>query len=298
MSTRLNLLNFFLKWILHPVLSRVDPKNPAKLRKWLDKPLEWRFRPPRGTVVVKGEIGGVNVLHIDADKHNNGTLLYLHGGAYIFGSAQTHCRLVAHICELCGLKGLSVNYRLAPENPFPAAIDDAFAVYQEMITSGTKKIILAGDSAGGGLCLALLAKILAENLPQPAGIVVFCPWIDLTLSGKSMESNEKTDYLLPPKQVRAARDFYAPDDFKNPYASPIFADFTSAAPVLMFASTTEVLLDDAVSMTEKLQSSDVDVTLHIYGKTPHVWQLFHGSLPEADQSLSQTREFIERVLRP
>ncbi|MCF6304127.1 MAG: alpha/beta hydrolase [Rhodobacteraceae bacterium] len=296
MSTRLKILNFLLKWALHPILSRVDPKNPAKLRKWLDKPLEWRFRPLRGSTVIEAEMRGVNVLHINADKHNNGTLLYLHGGAYVFGSAQTHCRLVAHICDLCGLKGLSVNYRLAPENPFPAAIDDAFAVYQEMIASGTKNIILAGDSAGGGLALALLAKILAEAMPQPAGIVVFSPWTDLTLSGKSMKSNEKTDYVLPPKQVRAARDFYVPDDFKNPYASPVFANFENAAPVLIFASTTEVLLDDAVAMTKKLQNNNVDVMLHIYEKTPHVWPLFHGSLPEADQTLNQVREFIQRVL--
>ncbi len=297
MSTQLNILNFFLKRGLHPILSRVNPKNPAKLRAWLDKPLEWRFRPKRGSVVVKGKMRGVNVLHIDADRHDNGTLLYLHGGAYVFGSAQTHCRLVAHICDLCGLKGLSVNYRLAPEKPFPAAIDDAFAVYQEMIASGTKNIILAGDSAGGGLGLALLAKILEENLPRPAGVVVFSPWTDLTLSGDSLKSNEKTDYVLPPKQVRAARDFYAPDDFKNPHASPVFANFKNSPPVLMFASTTEVLLDDAVGMAKNLQGSNVDVTLHIYEKTPHVWQLFHGSLPEADQSLGQTKEFIQRILQ-
>lgn len=298
MSLRLGILNFFLKWTVRPVLNVVKPNNPAKLRPWLDKPLEWGFRPTKAAVILADQMSGMNVpvLRIKNGDDSNGTLLYLHGGAYIFGSTRTHARLVAHICELCGLSGLSVNYRLAPEHPFPAALDDAFAVYQTMLAEGTENIILAGDSAGGGLTLALLAKILLEDLPKPRCVVAFSPWTDLTLASDSMSANDKTEFLLPPHQIRQARDFYAPNDYKNPLASPLFANFENAPPVLIFCSNTEVLRDDAVGIVKNMQESGVDVTLKTYDKTPHVWVLCHGCLPEADRALSETKAFIDACL--
>ncbi len=299
MSVRLRILNFFLKWTFRPILNRVSSKNPAKLRPWLDKPFIWGLRPAKSAEITYGRLSGLDVpvLKIKNGKTGNGTLFYLHGGAYIFGSTKTHARLVAHLCGLCGLKGLSVNYRVAPEHPFPAALEDALAVYKTILADGSKNIILSGDSAGGGLALALLAKILSEGIHPPEGIVTFSPWTDMSLSGKSMITNDKTDYLLPPHQIRQARDFYAPNDVDNPFASPILADFTNAPPALIFASNSEVLFDDAAGIAKNMQSTNVDVTLKIYDKTPHVWVLGHGRLPEADRAIEQTCAFITRVLQ-
>ena len=280
------------------MLSRVTPDNPAKMRKWLDRPLELMLRPARGAVVSDDHMSDshVPVLRIENGDSSNGTLLYLHGGAYIFGTAKTHRRIVAHICALSGLKGISVNYRLAPEDPFPAAVDDAFAVYKAMLAEGTKNIIIAGDSAGGGLTFALLAKILSEGLRQPDGIVAFSPWTDLSLSGESMKTNDKTEYMLPPHQIKVARDFYAPVDFNNPLASPVLANFETAPPVLIFVGDTEVLRDDAISIAKNMRVSGVDVTLNIYHRTPHVWQIAHGWLPEANKAMVEVQEFIKKTL--
>ncbi len=299
MSVRLNIFNFLLKWTLRPVLNRVNTNNPARLRPWLNKSLEWGLRPARGVKIKATRMSAldVSVLQIENGNSDNGTMLYLHGGAYIFGSATTHRRFVAHICGLCGLKGISLNYRLAPEYPFPAGLEDAVAVYKEILASGVQNIILAGDSAGGGLTLCLLARVLSENLPKPVGIVVFSPWTDMTISSKSMITNDKTEYMLPPHQIRNARDYYAPDDFKNPLASPLFANFTGAPPVLIFASKSEVLLDDAVGVANNMKASNVDVALNLYENTPHVWILGHGRLPEADRAMAETQEFINRVLQ-
>jgi len=298
-SGRLKFLNFILKWTVRPVLSRVSSKNPARLRPWLDKPLEWVFRPRRGVQISEAKISNLDVpvMYIENGESPNGTLLYLHGGAYVFGSARTHRKLVSHICGLSRLKGISVNYRLAPENPFPAAIDDAFAVYMSLITQGVKNIIIAGDSAGGGLALALLGKILAADVEKPAGLVAFSPWTDFTLSSVSMSENDRSEYLLPPRQIRQAREFVAPKDHKNPLVSPIFANFKNAPPVLIFVGSGEVLLDDATGIADNIRDSGALVTLSIYKSTPHVWVMGHGFLPEANAAMAETAAFIKQVLQ-
>lgn len=262
----------------------------------------WMFRVGRGTEITEDTMpdDGVSVLKITNGASQNGVLLYLHGGAYVFGSAQTHKRIVAHMVRLAGMTGISVNYRLAPEHKFPAALDDAISVYQEILTRGTSadKIIIAGDSAGGGLALALLGRILAEGLPKPAGLFAFSPWTDLTLSGESMETNDRSEYLLPPKRIREARDFYCPEGQENPQASPLFADFRNAPPVLLFVGSTEVLRDDSIRIAEQMKQSGVDVQLNIYENTPHVWPIFHGKLLEADQAMSEVAIFIRSILKP
>ncbi len=292
MSIRLTLTNFLLRTIERRALARI--KEPTKIRRRMEFQTRLFFRPKRGTAISREALafGQSSVSALKIGSGDQGALLYLHGGAYIFGSAKTHRRFAAKLAEDNALTAYSVNYRLAPEHPFPAAIDDALTAYQALLGRGLKNITIAGDSAGGGLALALLHIILAKGLPAPRAVVAFSPLTDQTMQSQSLKENAKSEAMLPAERMGEVRDMYITEDFKNPLASPLFGDFKNAPPVFLSVGTREILRDDTLAMAAKLRAQNVPVTLEILENAPHVWPFFHGRLPEADATLKKLQTFL------
>ncbi|MBT2481399.1 alpha/beta hydrolase [Streptomyces sp. ISL-94] len=251
---------------------------------------------PEGVATRRAVLGGRPALElIPAGTSGPGRLLYLHGGGYVIGSPDTHAGLAGELAHRARLRAVSVDYRLAPEHPFPAAVDDGLAAYRELLATGTdpRDIVVAGDSAGGGLSIAMLIAAREAGLPQPAAVVVFSPWADLTLTGGSMRSKEDADPIFTEADVRAYADLYlGAADRAHPLASPVFADLTGLPPLLVQAGANEVLLDDAVRLAGRAGADDVEVTLEVGPGLPHVFQLHYGRLDEADAALDHAARFL------
>jgi acetyl esterase/lipase len=223
-------------------------------------------------------------------------LLYLHGGGYIACSPETHRPLVASLA--CRIRGRAFvpRYRLAPEYPFPAALDDAMAAYRYLLDVervAPAQIVIAGDSAGGGLALALALAIRDAAWPSPAGLVTFCPWTDLAATGESLDENTERCAMFAGDTIRRAARFYVGDaDPMLPSISPLYGDFHGLPPMLVHAREDEVLRDDAIRVAEVARRAGVDVELQLWPHVPHVWQFFAAVLPEARASLAAATRFI------
>lgn len=251
---------------------------------------------PEGVVTRRTVLGGRPTLELEpAEASGRGRLLYLHGGGYVIGSPDTHAGLVGELARRAGLRATSVDYRLAPEHLFPAAVDDGLAAYRELLASGTdpRDLVMAGDSAGGGLSIATLLAAREAGLPQPAAVVVFSPWADLTLTGGSIRSKESADPIFTEADVRAYADHYVgAGDRAHPLASPVFADLTGLPPLLVQVGANEVLLDDAVRLAGRAGADGVEVTLEVGPGLPHVFQHHYGRLDEADAALDRAARFL------
>ncbi|WP_340375042.1 alpha/beta hydrolase [Streptomyces sp. SS7] len=251
---------------------------------------------PAGVVTRRTVLGGRPALELEpAEVSGHGRLLYLHGGGYAVGSPDTHEGLIGELARRVGLRALSVDYRLAPEHRFPAAVDDGLAAYRELLDAGIdpRDLVIAGDSAGGGLSIATLLAARDAGLPQPAAVVVFSPWVDLTLGGESMRSKQGADPLFIEADLRAFADLYVgAGDRARPLASPLFADLTGLPPLLVQVGANEVLLDDAVRLAGRAGADDVEVTLEVGPGLPHVFQLQYGRLDEADAALDRAARFL------
>ncbi len=226
-----------------------------------------------------------------------GVLLYLHGGAYLLGSPQSHRDLVARLSAAAGLPALLIDYRLAPEHVFPAALDDALTAYQWLLEQGypADQIALAGDSAGGGLTLALLQTVRDRHLPQPAGAALFSPWSDLAGTVKSRRAQEAVDPIFSANTINALAHFSAgAEDLGNPLLSPLYADFRGFPPLRIDVGRDEVLLDDSLLVAEHARAADVPVELTVWDDLWHVFQQFAAILPEGRQSLEQMGSFLRR----
>jgi acetyl esterase/lipase len=232
--------------------------------------------------------------HLAADE----IMYYLHGGGYVIGSINTHQRLIATIARKMKVKGFAINYRLSPEYPFPAAVEDALKGYEFLLKQGysSKKIFIAGDSAGGGLAIATLLELKKKSIPLPCAVVCISPWVDLEGTGNSHTINAATEKLLDIRSVHRWGKAYAGNEsLRHPQISPIYADLTGLPPLLIQVSTSELLLDDAVRLHEKAVSSGVDSTLEKWNGLVHVWQV-HTFLPEAKKAISNIAAFANRYL--
>ena len=232
-------------------------------------------------------------------SRTDATLLYLHGGGYVIGSFTSHRGLVARLGQAASMRTMAVDYRLAPEHPFPAAIDDAVTAYQWLLDSGTPpdRIFFAGDSAGGGLVVATMLRCKARNIPLPRAAVLFSPFADMGTTGQSLVDNRDRDFVVTEGVAPGMAETYlAGADATSPEASPIYGDLAGLPPILIQVSSHEVLLDDSLRLLRAAILVDVQVHLRVYQGLPHVWQLFTGMLDEGQAALEEAGAFFDKHL--
>jgi len=233
-----------------------------------------------------------------ASKQN--VLLYLHGGGYCVGSINTHRGLVSHIAAAAETRALLIDYRLAPENPFPAAVQDSSAAYQWLVSQGVAAadMVVAGDSAGGGLTLATLVSLREKGIPLPAAAVLISPWVDLAITGDTIISNAEIDPMVTRQGLAEMAAAYAGDsDPRTPLASPLYADLTGLPPLLIHVGTAEILLDDATRLAARAREAGVEIILNTAEDMCHVWHFFTSMLPEALEAIEEIALFMRKHLR-
>jgi epsilon-lactone hydrolase len=274
----------------------------AKVRSSIGKPRSRVLKIPPGWRVGPLTADGLTFEITDkatlSGLRDDLAVLYFHGGGYFFGSPQTHRQLALDMARHCDAPVFSLAYRLAPEHRFPAALDDAVAAYRWLANAfPQRRIILAGDSAGGGLALDTALEARDRGLAMPAAIITFSPWTDLTLTGPSVDSNNRSCAMFTAKGVREAAKYYLGNaDPRDPRASPLYADLRGLPPHLIFASTDEVLRDDSTRFAAKAHEQGVAVELHLVPGVPHVWPIFARILPEGRESLRQVQAFVARTV--
>ncbi len=256
---------------------------------------------PRGVAISETYAGGVRAYWHDAEGGAmDRALLYVHGGGYVIGSPRSHERLCGHLAKTLGCRVLNVDYRLAPEHPHPAAVEDALSVYRWLLAQGyaAEHIAISGDSAGGGLTLATLIAIREAGLPQPAGAVPMSPWTDLEGTGESMISRAEVDLLVGKEGlVGMASAFLGPNgNWHDPLAAPLYADFTGVCPLYIQVGGDETLLDDSTRVAEKAKAAGVDVKLDVFPEMQHVFQASVGNMPEATDAVARIGEWLRPKL--
>jgi acetyl esterase/lipase len=255
---------------------------------------------PAGVTVTAAALGGVPTAEITIDGiEPRRVVLYFHGGVYVLGDAFQAAGLASQVGRRTRAKVISVDYRLGPEDPFPAAVDDALAAYEALLDGGTdpSDIAFAGESAGGGLAVATLVNARDHGLPRPAAAYVMSPYADLTLAGTSMETKAGADPLLSRENLQArVPDYTAGQDAAAGLISPVFADLSGLPPLIIQAGSHEVLLDDAVRLARQAAAADVEVTLDITPGVPHVFQAYYAILDEAAAALDRAGQLLSAHL--
>jgi len=257
--------------------------------------------PPAHVVVTETEVGGVPGRWVQPPEADAATILHFHAGGYVMGSSYGHRALGAWYAEAAGARVLLPDYRLAPEHPYPAALDDALAAYRALVDDGVDpaRLVVSGDSAGGGLALALVLALRDAGDPLPAGVVTMSPFADLSLSGDSMEARAALDPLVAEETLGQCAAAYLQhgEDPADPRVSPVFADYAGFPPMLMQVGTSEVLQDDTLRIAEKARSIGVDVTLQVGYQMVHIYQMFadRDDVPEARRDLEAAGAFVRAV---
>ncbi len=291
-SLRSRLLNFYLrttqKRALHPdtpIIARRQKVDRASKNPKVISDVEV-------TPVSLGSVKGEWVVPSTIESHR--VILYFHGGGYCFGSTQARRPLVARIAAAAGARALSIDYRLAPEHPFPAALDDAISAYRWLLGKGTSPqgIVLVGDSAGGGLALSACMALRDGGAPLPAAVVCLSPWTDLSMSGWSILRQAQADPTVTYRTLAVcARHYLKNTNPTNPFASPLFGDFHNLPPLLVHVGSKEILLDDATRISDKADAAGINASVEVFDGMPHVFQA-HASLPETKGSISRIGSFI------
>lgn len=240
---------------------------------------------------------GLNAMWFTPRKCNEDrVILYFHGGGYCTGSVRTHKAMIARIARASACKALGVDYRLAPEHSYPAALEDAITAYKGLRKEGYTNIFLAGDSAGGGLSMAMMLKLRDAGEPMPAGAVLISPWVDLTMSGESIETKSNLDPLIDPIVLKTfAARYYGDEDPRHPHISPLFGDLHDLPPVMIQVGGHEVILDDSTRLAKKLKKAGNDVDLSIWDNMFHVWHYLGGILPEAGDAIRAIGRYIRDI---
>jgi len=240
--------------------------------------------------------GGVPAEWISvAETSGERVVLYLHGGGYVVGSLKTHRELASRIARAAKARTLLIDYRLAPEHPHPAALDDSVAAYRWLLSKGIAPahIVIGGDSAGGGLTVATLVALRDAGEPLPAAAVCLSPWVDLAGTGESMKTRAEIDPLVTSEGIRwMARLYAGKADLQTPLISPLYAGLHKLPPILVQVGTAEILLDDATRLAERAKATGVDVVLEPWEDMIHVWHYFASLLPEGQQAIDRIGEYI------
>lgn len=256
-----------------------------------------------GATVRARELGGVTALEISPHEgviDDTSTILYFHGGAFVAGSARSSIGFASEISRRTGVRVVSVDYKLAPEHPFPAALEDAVSAYRGLLEAGvpSANIALFGESAGGNLAASLLLAIKQDKLPMPASAVLVSPWMDLGLTGRSFDTKSAHDPALTENALRSRAVQYLGSVLPtDPLASPSFADLTGLPPLLVQAGSNEILLSDALTFGARAAEHEVDVTIQITGGVPHVFPSFFPILEEAERAMDSISRFYRDTLR-
>jgi epsilon-lactone hydrolase len=258
------------------------------------------FPVPDGTEVEPATLGGVKGDWVVArGARRDAAVLYLHGGGYTVGSPLSHRHLVAAIGAAAGVSVFAPDYRLAPEHPFPAAVDDAVAAYKGLIDSGiaANKIAIMGDSAGGGLTIATLVAARDKGLPMPACAAAISPWADLTQSSEAYRTRTARDPMITKDGLDAmAAHYLGGADARTPLASPVFADLKGLPPLLIQVGTDEALYEDTTALTARAEAAGVDVSTESWGGMVHVWHAFHPILTEGRDAIARIGSFVKNHL--
>lgn len=278
------------------------PINLARLRAMTKNPPRSALAVPSGYTVenLRNEHG----LEFDvADSSSprkippSSIVLYLHGGGYLFGSPKTHRQVLIAMAKAFQAPVYGLDYRLAPEHPFPAAVEDAAKAYEWLLIRHPEAaIVLAGDSAGAGLAIATAVGVRDGGMKQPKAIVAFSPYSDLAVTGASVEANAKSCAMFTPRGVREAAAMYlAGANARDPRASPLYADLAGLPPMLLFASRHEILRDDTLRLAERASAAGVKVELVVRDRLPHVWPVFVTLLPEARDAFATVTAFARQI---
>jgi monoterpene epsilon-lactone hydrolase len=245
---------------------------------------------------TRTSVGGVDAVEVTVDgTDSSNVILYFHGGVYVIGSADSSVPLAAELARRANAKVISVDYRLAPENPYPAAVEDATAAYDGLLSLGMdpSNIAIAGESAGGGLTAALLLTLRDGGMPMPSSAFVMSPWADLTLSGNTIVDRQDVDPILRGEALSLrVGDYVASANSSDPFISPVFADLRGLPPILIQVGSHEILLSDAVRFAERAANADVEVTLEVVPGVPHVFQAYAAVVDEGAAALDRAATFL------
>lgn len=286
-----SILRHQFKRRLRRIAAKIDQIEATRRR--LERTARWIREPKDGVQIVQESFGGVPVERL-RQATSAREVLYLHGGGFALCSPRTHRAVTRRLAKLANATVVVPDYRLAPEHPYPAALDDAVAVYRAILErSDGRRIVIAGDSAGGNLALALLLAIKERGLPSPAAAACLSPWTDLTGSGESIGLNRHCESMLPAEKIAVAAALYAGDvDLKTPTVSPLFGDYAQLPPLLFHVGDTEILLDDTRRVAARAHAAGVDVTLRIWPDLPHVFHAFADFFPPARVALNEVADFV------
>jgi len=253
---------------------------------------------PADVVTTPGQLGGVPVIHVDIPgTTTDGVVVYFHGGFFAIGSAASSVGLASELARKARMRVVTVDYRLAPEHPYPAAPHDALAAYRGLLDSGqdVARVAVAGESAGAGLAVVTLAAVQRAGLPQPASAVLMSPWADLADAGDSLKTKAEVDPVLTADAVRVrARDYLGGADAADPAVSPVHVSLAGLPPLLIQAGSHEILLDDAIRLASRAAHDDVAVTLDVVPGLPHVFQAFAAVLDEGQAALTRAGAFLRQ----
>ncbi|HEY0300535.1 MAG TPA: alpha/beta hydrolase, partial [Rhizomicrobium sp.] len=272
------------------------PDTPFMARRAQAEAFAAAFVKPDGIAIEAGELGGVPVEWITPDgAHPRQVFFHLHGGGYVLGNPAGSRAFTTDLALRARCRVVSVDYRLAPEHPFPAAVDDAVAAYRALLAQGTAPgdVAIGGESAGGGLAVATLLAARTEGLPMPGALVAISPWTDMRCTAESFESQAAKDPLLTRRSLKEMADAYmASSDPRHPFASPALGDLSGLPPMLIHVGSDEVLLDDAGALAAAARSHGVEATLEVWPRMIHVWHMFHPMLPEGADAMRDVASFI------
>ncbi|MCW5830307.1 MAG: alpha/beta hydrolase [Deltaproteobacteria bacterium] len=279
--------------------SAAEPFQPPEKRKKEDRMRFARLPAPKDATITSTTVGGVPALRL---RHNSAkagrAILYFHGGGYVYLSPLTHRGLGAALSKETGAEVVLLDYRMGPECPFPAAVEDAVAVWKALLAEGLKpdQAVFAGDSAGGGLTLAAMLELKQSGGPLPAGGVCLSPWTDLAMTGGSIASKAKADPMLTANDLsHFASCYLGGADPRNPLASPLYADLTGLPPLYIQVGSDEILLDDAIRLHEKAEKAGVRSELDVWDEMIHVWQVAVPLVPESREAVAKIGAWLSRL---